>query len=123
MYTLPNPEGFMDPEIDRIARLGHGKLKYHDASRKLHNYVHKEGKTFPVPVSTCKLPVKDKKTAGEVDVLWPVLRLQSWLQTLFECGGAEIMTCTSPCSAASGIVFERWMQHTQYIQNPRKIFQ
>ena len=81
----------MDPEIDRIARMGHGKLKYHNASRKLHNYVHKEGKTFPVSISTCKLRIKNKKTAGEVDVLWPVLRLGSWLQVLFEHGGAEIM--------------------------------
>ena len=81
----------MDPEIDRIARLGDEKLKYHNASRKLRNFVHKEGKTYPVPLSTCKLPVKNKKSAGEVEVSWPILRLHSWLRVLFEKGGAEFM--------------------------------
>ena len=80
----------VDPEIEEIARLG--ACKYHNASRALHRYVHRSGKTLSIPLETVPLRVRRmKKTGGETTMQWPVLRLSTWIRTLMESGGAEFL--------------------------------
>ena len=80
----------MDPELDEIAQLGTGK--YHNAARNLHKYVHKRGKTLPIPVSSCRLRIKINRSTAEADVNYPFLKLSSWLQFLLQsCGGEFVL--------------------------------
>ena len=81
-----NPIGCVDLGVDRIAGLGSSR----NASRNLHNFVHREGKTFPVPVSTCPLRIRRmNKLGGEINVQYPILKLTDWMRSLLvEDGGA-----------------------------------
>ena len=79
--------------MDQLARLGHGT--YHNACRALHNYVHREGKTIPIPISTTPLTIRRKvkgKKGGCMDVQYPILRLTDWLKyILAEAGGQFVL--------------------------------
>ena len=71
--------------MEELARLGAGG--YHNAARNLHQWVHKTGKTLPVQVSACEVPVKTSASP----VSWPVLTLESWLRFLLQTAGAELV--------------------------------
>ena len=78
--------GCVDPGVDRIARLGAYKMR--NAARNLHNFVHRTGKTFPVPLSTCSLRIRrPKRGGGEFDTQYPILTLSDWMKSLLV--GAE----------------------------------
>ena len=58
-----------------------------NASRTLHNYIHKNGETLKVECSLVATPVKVRafSKTKKVEVCpWPVLHLQSWLRAGFE---------------------------------------
>ena len=72
-----------------IARLGTGN--YHNAARNLHKFVRKNGKTLPIPISSCNLPVKEKRTTREKVVPYPYFKLSSWLEFLLGSCGSEFV--------------------------------
>ena len=84
--TQPCPTGVIDPEIDRIGRLGAGN--YHNAARNLHKFVHQEGQTLPIPISTTPLKIR-KKGGGCVGVNYPILRLTDWLEFILGTAGGQ----------------------------------
>ena len=71
--------------MEELARLGVGG--YRNAARNLHNWVHKSGKTLPIQVSVCEVPVKTSRST----VSWPILTLESWLRFLLQTAGAELV--------------------------------
>ena len=82
--------GFVDWEMERVARLGTGNFR--NAARNLHRFVHREGKTLPITISTCKMYIKkSRKGAGEVQVNYPILRLTTWLEFLLGSAGSEFV--------------------------------
>ena len=79
----------VDPAVERIAKLG-----LHNASRALHKFVHKNGKTLPVDVSARPLLIRRKKK-GELSVQHPMLLLSSWMVFLLGTAGAEFLLAGS----------------------------
>ena len=71
--------------MEELARLSAGG--YRNAARNLHKWVHKSGKTLPIQVSACEVPLKNSASA----VSWPILTLENWLQFLLQTAGAELV--------------------------------
>ena len=83
--------GVVDMELEKMSRLGTGR-DYHNAARKLHMYLHKEGKTLPASISSVNIPVKRmKKGGGEIMVQYPVMFLSSWMSFILESAGGEFL--------------------------------
>ncbi|CAE7465311.1 FAM186A, partial [Symbiodinium sp. KB8] len=80
--------GVIDPEMDQIGRLG--AANYRNAARNLHKFVHREGKTLPIPISTAPLTIR-KKGGGCVDVNYPILRLTDWMEFILGKAGGQFL--------------------------------
>ena len=74
--------------MEQLARLGHGN--YHNASRNLHNYVHREGKTLPIPISTAPLTIR-RKGGACIAVNYPILRITDWLKYILGQAGGQFL--------------------------------
>ena len=97
--------------MERLARLGHGK--YHNASRALHGFVHREGKTLPIPISTTPLTIR-KKRGGCIDVSYPILRLTDWLKYILgEAGGQFVLAGHPVWDTSYQDVFKRFWERYQ----------
>ncbi|CAE6947086.1 unnamed protein product, partial [Symbiodinium sp. CCMP2456] len=84
-------ESVVDPELDEIARLGTGKV-YSNASRNLHNFLHRKGKTLPVAISSVKLIIRrPKKGGGEFVTDYPLIYLSSWMKYILQSGGEFLL--------------------------------
>ena len=69
-----------------------GSRSYKNAARSLHAYVHRKGKTLPIPISTTKIRVRQSmKTVGEITCNYPFLRLSSWMKFILEQGGEFLL--------------------------------
>ena len=77
--------------MERMARLATGK-DYHNAARKLHAFLHREGKTLPVQISSAKIPIRRlKKGGGETEVQYPILLLSSWVSYILGATGGQFL--------------------------------
>ena len=74
--------------MDQIGRLG--AANYRNAARNLHKFVHREGKTLPIPISTAPLTIR-KKGGGCVDVNYPILRLTDWMEFILGKAGGQFL--------------------------------
>ncbi|CAE7878231.1 FAM186A, partial [Symbiodinium necroappetens] len=97
----------IDPDLDRIAVLGKGK--FHNAARALHRFVHREGKTLPIPISTTPLTIR-KKGGGCMDVNYPILRLSDWMKFILGEAGGQFLLAGHHTWDTAGFskVFERF---------------
>ena len=100
----------IDPDLDRIAVLGKGK--FHNAARALHRFVHREGKTLPIPISTTPLTIR-KKGGGCMDVNYPILRLSDWMKFILGEAGGQFLLAGHHTWDTAGFskVFERFWQN------------
>ena len=89
--AIYHPVGVVDPDIECIARLGADR--YHNAARNLHRFVHSNGKTLPVPVSTCSVVIRAKKKGKRFEKAtnYPILKLKDWMQVLLGSCGSEFL--------------------------------
>lgn len=55
-----------------------------NASRILHAFVHRKGKTLPVPITPVQVPVRLPRRRKVVTRPWPVLLLSDWIKLVFE---------------------------------------
>ncbi|CAE7466428.1 FAM186A [Symbiodinium sp. CCMP2592] len=112
--------GVVDPDMERIAGLGHGS--YHNASRALHRFVHREGKTLPIPISTTPLTIRQKR-GGSIDVKYPILRLTDWLNHILgEAGGQFVLAGHHVWDTGHQDVFRRFWQRYESADSQHVIY-
>eukprot|EP00439_Symbiodinium_sp_Y106_P046348 s2157_g5.t3 len=119
-FSNKSERGVVDPEMAAIARLGHGN--YHNASRALHKFVHREGKTLPIPISTTPLTVR-KKRGGSIDVKYPILRLTDWLKHILgEAGGQFVLAGHHVWDTGYQDVFRRFWERYESADSQHVIY-
>lgn len=70
-----------------MARCGKTKLDSH-INRNLQNTIRNEGKIVPVTISTVQTRIRVSKRRRTLSaVSWPVIRLSSWAECIFDYGG------------------------------------
>ena len=80
----------MDPAVSKIAGMNPGSRT--NASRNLHRYIHKNGKTLPVPITTIPVRVREVSRGGaEAVVQHPVIGLADWMQYILTIGGGQFL--------------------------------
>ncbi|CAE7487413.1 unnamed protein product, partial [Symbiodinium microadriaticum] len=81
----------VDAQLESIGNLATGK-DYHNAARNLHNFLHSNGKTYPVPISSTRLTIRrPKKGGGEFKTNYPLIYLSSWMRCILEQGGEFLL--------------------------------
>lgn len=106
--------------MERLAGLGLGH--YHNASRALHRFVHREGKTLPIPISTTPLTIR-KKRCGNINVNYPILRLTDWLQYILgEAGGQFVLAGYHVWDTGYEDVFTRFWERHQSLDPQHVIY-
>ena len=74
-----------------MARLATGK-NYKNAAHHLHQYLHSSGRTFPVQISSARIPLRhSRRGGGEFMANYPVILLSSWLQAVLQHGGEFVL--------------------------------
>ena len=74
--------GVYDKKIVELSRYKDEKRK--NASRILHAFVHRKGKTLPVPVTPIDVPLRVSRRRKVITRPWPVLLLSDWVRTTCE---------------------------------------
>lgn len=79
-------QGIYDPNVAEMAKGGIYTQKICNASRNIFRYIHKKGKTLPVPISSLMVPVRGKSRYKHIEEVraWPILYLSSWFRTAFQ---------------------------------------
>lgn len=78
--------GIYNEKIADFAKWSVNDKKLKNASRGIFNYIHKQGKTLPVPLSAVMAPVRGKSRHKHIERTrpWPVLLLSDWVRTAFQ---------------------------------------
>lgn len=97
--------GVHDCKFAEMVGVARHDRKRKNLSRGMHRYIHRKGKTLPVPVTTVTILVRTRisrrRCVGPKP--WPVLHLSDWLKTsfisefngFFMLGGEEIHQLTA----------------------------
>ena len=121
--VLCSRAGVVDPELDEIARLGTGK-GYSNAARNLHNFLHRNGKTLPVDISTVNLQIRrPKKGGGEIVTDYPLIYLSSWMKYILQSGGEFLLggwTTDQPDNYKQ--MFSRFWDRYQFVNADHAIY-
>lgn len=70
-----------------------------NSSRTMHAFIHKKGKTLPVPITSVKTRVKIPRKRKITGQPWPVLLLSNWIECccgFFFLGGKELENLCLP---------------------------
>ena len=82
-YWLPKAhQGIYDKKVSELSRYKDQHCK--NASRILHAFVHRKGKTLSVPVTPVDVPVRLPSKRKVMNRPWPVLLLSDWIRTTCE---------------------------------------
>ena len=67
--------------MEKIASVSHDG---HNSSRGLHKYIHKQGKTLPITITSARTRIKLPRKRKVVGAPWPVLHLSDWIRCCFQ---------------------------------------
>eukprot|EP00435_Cladocopium_sp_Y103_P027608 s1158_g6.t2 len=131
--TPPETFGVVDPELEKLARYRRSKTgkRNSNASRDFHRYVHRDGKVFPVKISTARFPIKTKtpnksgrRISKQEVVDYPFIALSSWMESIlprcphFFLGGHLLGECD-----AYGDMLEDYWNKFRAIEPHHAIYQ
>lgn len=69
----------------KVAQLSRYKDDHcRNSSRILHSFVHRKGKTLPIPITSVDVPIKLSRKRKVITRPWPVLLLSDWIRTCCE---------------------------------------
>ena len=82
VFAIESLKGIYDKKVAQLSRYKDDHCR--NSSRILHSFVHRKGKTLPIPITSVDVPIKLSRKRKVITRPWPVLLLSDWIRTCCE---------------------------------------